>query len=179
MALLASFVSIRVGVSVALVEILAGAIFDNIPGIKEHDQQTDHTTLLAGVGSVSLTFRAGAEIDPVSLRRHWRASLSMGAVSFVLPLVGAFCFSRYLFHWNLHASDRRGGRRQARDARRRGHRTASSGARHAGGTRRPRARSVTTPSRGMLGRWRASTKTTSASPGPRTIASRRAISSVR
>jgi Kef-type K+ transport system membrane component KefB len=105
MALLASFVSIRIGVSVALVEILVGAIFGNIPGIREHVQQTDYTTLLAGVGSVLLTFLAGAEIDPVSLRRHWKASLSLGIVSFVLPLAGAFCFARFLFHWNLHASE--------------------------------------------------------------------------
>jgi Kef-type K+ transport system membrane component KefB len=105
MALVASFVSIRIGVSVALVEILVGAIVGNIPGIKEHVQQTDYTTLLAGVGSILLTFLAGAEIDPVSLRRHWKASLSIGLVSFVLPLIGAFCFARYSFHWNLHASE--------------------------------------------------------------------------
>jgi len=77
MALLAAFVSIRIGISVALVEIVVGAVFANIPGIKEHVQQTDYTTLLAGLGSVLLTFLAGAEIDPVSLRKHWKASLSL------------------------------------------------------------------------------------------------------
>jgi Kef-type K+ transport system membrane component KefB len=105
MALLASFLSIWVGISVALIEILVGAVFANIPGIMEHVQQTDYTTLLAGVGSVLLTFLAGAEIDPVSLKRHWKASLSLGAVSFLLPLIGAFCFAKYLFGWNLHAAE--------------------------------------------------------------------------
>ena len=105
MALVASFISIRVGVSVALIEILVGAIAGNIPGIREHVQQTDYTTLLAGIGSVLLTFLAGAEIDPVSLKKHWKASLSMGVVSFLLPLIGAFCFARYGFHWNFHASE--------------------------------------------------------------------------
>jgi Kef-type K+ transport system membrane component KefB len=105
MALLASFISIRVGVSVALIEILVGSVLGNIPGLKEHIQQTDYTTLLAGIGSVLLTFLAGAEIDPVSLKKHWRASLSIGATSFILPLVGAFCFARYIFSWNLHASE--------------------------------------------------------------------------
>src|ERR1035437_4165561 len=105
MAMLASFVSIRIGVSVALVELLVGAVLGNIPGIREHVQQTDYTTLLAGIGSVLLTFLAGAEIDPVSLRKHWKASLSLGAVSFILPLVGAFCFARFIFDWNLHASE--------------------------------------------------------------------------
>jgi Kef-type K+ transport system membrane component KefB len=105
MALIASFFSIKVGISVALVEILIGAIAGNIPGIREHVQQTDYTTLLAGIGSVLLTFLAGAEIDPVSLKKHWKASVSMGMVSFVLPLMGAFCFARYVFHWNFHASE--------------------------------------------------------------------------
>ncbi len=105
MALIAAFFSIRVGVSVALVEILVGAIMGNIPGIREHVQQTDYTTLLAGIGSVLLTFLAGAEIDPVSLRKNWKASLSLGAVSFVLPLIGAFCFARFVFDWNFHASE--------------------------------------------------------------------------
>lgn len=105
MALIASFFSIKVGLSVALVEILIGAVAGNIPGIREHVQQTDYTTLLAGIGSVLLTFLAGAEIDPVSLKKHWRASLSMGAVSFVLPLIGAYCFARYVFEWNFHASE--------------------------------------------------------------------------
>ena len=105
MALVASLLSVRIGVSVALVEILVGAIVGNIPGIKEHVQQTDYTTLLAGVGSILLTFLAGAEIDPVSLRRHWRASLSIGLASFALPLIGAFCFTRFIFDWNLHASE--------------------------------------------------------------------------
>jgi len=77
MALIASFFSIKVGISVALIEILVGAIAGNIPGIREHVQQTDYTTLLAGIGSVLLTFLAGAEIDPVSLKKHWKASLSM------------------------------------------------------------------------------------------------------
>src|ERR1022692_2157301 len=105
MALGASLLSVRIGVSVALGEILVGAIVGNIPGIKEHVQQTDYTTLLAGVGSILLTFLAGAEIDPVSLRRHWRASLSIGLASFALPLIGAFCFTRFIFDWNLHASE--------------------------------------------------------------------------
>jgi Kef-type K+ transport system membrane component KefB len=105
MALIASYFSIKVGISVALVEILVGAIAGNIPGVREHVQQTDYTTLLAGIGSVLLTFLAGAEIDPVSLKKHWKASVSMGVVSFLLPLIGAFCVARYGFDWNFHASE--------------------------------------------------------------------------
>jgi Kef-type K+ transport system membrane component KefB len=105
MALLASFISIRIGVSVALVEILVGAVVANIPGIKEHVQQTGFTTFLASVGSLMLTFLAGAEIDPLSLRRHWKASISIGAVSFVLPFIGAFAYCYYVLGWHLRAAE--------------------------------------------------------------------------
>jgi Kef-type K+ transport system membrane component KefB len=104
MALLASLISIRIGVSVALVEILVGAIFGNVPGVKEHIVQTGFTTFLATFGSMLLTFLAGAEIDPVSLRRNWRASVSIGVISFVLPFLGAFGLCRLVLGWDLHAA---------------------------------------------------------------------------
>jgi Kef-type K+ transport system membrane component KefB len=105
MALLASFISIRIGVSVALVEILVAAVLGNIPGIKEHIVQTEFTTFLAGFGSILLTFLAGAEIDPVSLKKHWKASITIGLFSFLLPLVGAFAFCRFVLDWHLHAAE--------------------------------------------------------------------------
>ncbi len=105
MALLASMVSVRIAVPVALVEIVVGALAGNIPGIKEHVQQTSYTTFLASIGSVLLTFLAGAEIDPVSLRKHWRASLSIGFVSFMLPFLAAFAVCGWALHWRLHAAE--------------------------------------------------------------------------
>ncbi|MGD1011403.1 MAG: cation:proton antiporter [Acidimicrobiales bacterium] len=105
MALLASLISVRLGLSVALVEILVGAVLGNIPGLREHIQQTDITTFLAGAGSLMLTFLAGAEIDPVSLRKHWKASLAIGAVSFALPFLGAFGFCRFVLGWPLHGAE--------------------------------------------------------------------------
>ncbi len=39
---------------------------------------------------MALTFLASAEIDPVSLKKHWRASLAIGFVSFLLPFLAAF-----------------------------------------------------------------------------------------
>jgi Kef-type K+ transport system membrane component KefB len=105
LALLASVVSIRVAVPAALVEIVVGALAGNIPGIREHVTQTDVVTFLADVGSLVLTFLAGAEIDPVSLRTHWRASLSIGVVSFLLPFLGAFGFCGLVLGWHLHAAE--------------------------------------------------------------------------
>jgi Kef-type K+ transport system membrane component KefB len=88
MALAASVISVRLGISVALVEILVGTVVGNLPNASDYVQQTEFTIFLASLGSVMLTFLAGAEIDPVSLRRRWKASRSIGLVSFLLPFLG-------------------------------------------------------------------------------------------
>ena len=105
MALLASVVSIKIAVPAALIEIVIGALAGNIPGISQHISQTDFVTFLASVGSLVLTFLAGAEIDPVSLRGPWKASLSIGVVSFALPFLAAFGFCAlgigFVLGWKL------------------------------------------------------------------------------
>jgi Kef-type K+ transport system membrane component KefB len=105
MALLASFISIRIAVPAALVEIVVGALAGNIPGLREHVTSTGVVVFLASVGSLVLTFLAGAEIDPVSLRGHWKASLSIGFVSFALPFLAAFGFCGLVLGWSLHAAE--------------------------------------------------------------------------
>src|SRR5215472_14668425 len=105
MALLASVISIRIAIPAALVEIVVGALAGNIPGIQQHVSQTDVIAFLASLGSLVLTFLAGAEIDPVSLRGHWKASLSIGLVSFLLPFLAAFGFCRLVLGWHLHAAE--------------------------------------------------------------------------
>ncbi len=105
LALIASVISIRAGVAVALVEIAVGIAAGNLPFVSSFVEQTPFTTFLATVGSVLLTFLAGAEIDPVSLRRHWKASLSIGAVSFALPFASAMAVCFFILRWSLHAAE--------------------------------------------------------------------------
>src|SRR6266568_2871616 len=98
LALIASVISIRLGISVALVEMFVGVIGGNFLGF--------HTTpwidFLATFGSGLLTFLAGAEIDPASLRRHLTPSLVIGSVSFFAPFVGALLFAQYVAGWEPH-----------------------------------------------------------------------------
>ncbi len=74
LALVASLVSIRLGISVALIEILVGVIVGNIHFGQYHNllRTTERTNFLAMLGSGVLTFLAGAEIDPASLRAKGR-----------------------------------------------------------------------------------------------------------
>jgi len=119
MALLASVISIKIAVPAALVEIVVGALAGNIPGIREHVTQTGVVTFLASVGSLVLTFLAGAEIDPVSLRGHWKASLSIAVPSRVRvlrPGPGVAPASRRdRRHRAQHHLSRRGVRSHGRD----------------------------------------------------------------
>lgn len=101
LALLASLVSIRLGLSVALAEILIGVLAGNFLGLKT----TPWIDFLATFGSGLLTFLAGAEIDPQSLRRHLKPSLTIGTLSFLVPFGVALLFARYVAGWQWGASE--------------------------------------------------------------------------
>jgi Kef-type K+ transport system membrane component KefB len=104
LALLASLISIRLGISVALIEILVGVIVGNIHFGQYHNllRTTEWTNFLAMLGSGVLTFLAGAEIDPASLRANLRASMSIGVLSFLLPFLGVWMFAQFVLGWPLH-----------------------------------------------------------------------------
>jgi Kef-type K+ transport system membrane component KefB len=93
--------SIRLGMSVALVEIGVGVLAGNFL----HLAANEWVNFLAGVGSVLLTFLAGAEIDPGALRANLKESLVIGFFSFLVPAVAAFAAAFWIFRWNLHAAE--------------------------------------------------------------------------
>src|ERR1700756_900416 len=120
--LIASLISIRTGISVALVEILIGVVAGNLAvgleggtlhvGIARASanaghlhhvlQSTEWTNFLALLGSGVLTFLAGAEIDPISLKANWRASVLIGVLSFAAPFAVVWLFAQFVFGWSLH-----------------------------------------------------------------------------
>ncbi len=101
LALVASLISIRLGISVALIEIGMGVIGGNAFGL------TTNTWIdfLAGFGAVLLTFLAGAEIDPAALRRHLRASVTIGTLSFAIPAAAAFVFASVVAGWPRQSAE--------------------------------------------------------------------------
>jgi Kef-type K+ transport system membrane component KefB len=122
LALIGSLISIRTGISVALIEILIGVVAGNIAmglegstfqigfasaqtsaGQLHHVlQSTGWTNFLALLGSGVLTFLAGAEIDPQSLKSNWRVSVLIGALSFSVPFGVVWFFAQFVFGWSLH-----------------------------------------------------------------------------
>jgi len=95
LALVASIVSIRVAVSVALIEIMVGALAGNAIGLP----LTEWVNFLAGFGAIMLTFLAGTEIDPGVVRKHYRSALSIGVVGFFAPYLGVLVYAHCAIHW--------------------------------------------------------------------------------
>ena len=101
MALLATLLSVRLGMSVALIEICVGFAGGNLLDL----HSTPWIDFLAGVGSVLLTFLAGAEIDLVVLRVRWKETVLIGFASFLAPFLGAMAYAYWVAGWSLAASE--------------------------------------------------------------------------
>jgi len=95
LALLASIISIRVAISVALIEIVVGAVAGNLIGL----QITEWVNFLAGFGAILLTFLAGAEIDPKVVKKHFWSSMSIGVMGFFAPYLGVLAYAHYFVGW--------------------------------------------------------------------------------
>ena len=99
--LIGGMVSVEVALSVALLELAGGVIVGNVFTVTVPDW-------LAFIGSfagIVLTFLAGAEVDVPQLRREWRASVSIGAVSFGGPFIVAFAACRWAAGWTGQQSE--------------------------------------------------------------------------
>ena len=101
LALIASIISIRTAISVALVEIFVGVIGGNFLGL---DPRVEWISFLAGFGAILLTFLAGAEIEPDILRKYAKESIAIGFFSFLLPFLGAMGYAYYVAGWTADAS---------------------------------------------------------------------------
>lgn len=99
--LLASLISIRFAVSVAIVEIAMGVMAGNLL----HMQSTPWIDFLASLGGVLLTFLAGAEVDTALFRARLKESLLIGGFSFLAPFIGAFAYCYFVAGWHLQAAE--------------------------------------------------------------------------
>jgi Kef-type K+ transport system membrane component KefB len=97
----ASMISVEVGLSVALIELTAGFVVGNVFSLSTPDW-------LAFIGSfagIVLTFLAGAEVDVKQFRRDWRASLSIGFVSFFAPFVVVGLLAYFALGWDRRQAE--------------------------------------------------------------------------
>jgi Kef-type K+ transport system membrane component KefB len=98
--LVASLVSVELGLSVAILELLGGVIAGNVFGLTSQPW----LDFIAAFASIVLTFLAGAEVDVDQLRRQWRPSLSIGLVSFIGPFMSAMAVAYWVLGWSGRAA---------------------------------------------------------------------------
>ena len=98
--LIASVVSVELGMTVALVELTLGVAAGNL----FHLQTQEWLDFIAKFGSIVLTFLAGMEVDPSYMRRRLGASLGIGVVSFIGPFVVASTVAYLVLDWSTRAS---------------------------------------------------------------------------
>ena len=99
--LAASMLSVELALSVAVVEIIFGVVAGNAFDLG----RPQWLAFLATLGSVVLTFQAGAEIDTAAMRRTLVPSVAIGLASFVAPFLGALFACRYLAGWTWRAAE--------------------------------------------------------------------------
>jgi Kef-type K+ transport system membrane component KefB len=98
--LLASLISLRLGLSVAIIELILGALFGNLGVLYVESRMS----LVAGFGGILLTFLAGTEIDTDLMREKFIQAFLIGFLSFLMPFIGVFLFAYFGAQWGLEAS---------------------------------------------------------------------------
>jgi Kef-type K+ transport system membrane component KefB len=99
--LVASTISVEIGLSVALIELVGGVVVGNAFNLGV-------PSWLAFIGTfagVVLTFQAGAEVDVPQFKREWRASLSIGLVSFFAPFAVVGLLAYYGLDWTRRQAE--------------------------------------------------------------------------
>lgn len=98
--LLASTISIELGISVALVELALGVVVGNAFDVGV----PAWLVFIGSFAGIVLTFLAGAEVDVDQFRREWRASLGIGVVSFAAPFLVCTAFAYWALGWSADAA---------------------------------------------------------------------------
>jgi Kef-type K+ transport system membrane component KefB len=98
---LASTISVEIGVSVALIELALGVVVGNAFSITV----PSWLSFIGSFAGIVLTFLAGAEVDVPQFRREWRSSTSIGLASFFAPFLVAGLVCYFGLDWTRRASE--------------------------------------------------------------------------
>ena len=98
--LVASIVSVELGVTVALLELTLGVLVGNA----FHLHSQEWLDFIASFASIVLTFLAGMEVDPDYLRNRAKSTVGIGVASFAGPFVVASLAAFFVLDWSGKAS---------------------------------------------------------------------------
>jgi glutathione-regulated potassium-efflux system ancillary protein KefC len=108
LALAAAILAHHFRVSMALVEICVGMVAawaaEKLLYADALGATQEWLRFVASVGAVVLTFLAGAELDPASMRLKLKEVLVVGLFGFFAPFFGCTLLARYVLGWDSSAS---------------------------------------------------------------------------
>ena len=108
LAVVSAVTAYHLRVSIALVEICVGvvaaAVASSLGVFEMLHADAEWLRFLASSGAVLLTFLAGAELDPVVMRKKIREVTVIGLIGFFAPFLGCTAITYYGVGWNLQAS---------------------------------------------------------------------------
>jgi len=99
--LVASTVSVEIGISVALIELFLGVVVGNA----FHVDVPSWLSFIGSFAGIVLTFLAGAEVDVPQFKREWHASVSIGLVSFFMPFAVVALLAYYGLDWSRRQAE--------------------------------------------------------------------------
>jgi Kef-type K+ transport system membrane component KefB len=97
---LASMLSVELGIAVALFELGLGVVVGNV----FHLHSQEWLDFIASFASIVLTFLAGLEVDPAYFRERFAASVGIGLVSFIGPFIVGSLVAYGLLGWTVKAA---------------------------------------------------------------------------
>jgi len=108
LAVLSAVIAYHLRVSIALMEICvgmaAGAVAAYMGKTEALGLNQEWLRFLASSGAIFLTFLAGAELEPESIRAKWKEVSVVGLVGFLAPFLGCTAAAYYLLGWEPRAS---------------------------------------------------------------------------
>lgn len=107
-AVISTSLSSRLKISIALMEIIVGAIIGfaafQLGYFDKLSLHADWLKFCTGLGAMLLTFLAGAELNPDVMQSKIKEVSVIGLIGFLAPFAGCFLIAYYLIGWNLQAS---------------------------------------------------------------------------
>ena len=107
-AVLSTILANRLKISIALMEIMVGSVIGyaafNLNFTDKLSLNADWLKFCTGVGAILLTFLAGAELNPDSMKSKIKEVSVIGLIGFFAPFIGCSLIAYYLIGWNLQVS---------------------------------------------------------------------------
>ncbi|MEM4258282.1 MAG: cation:proton antiporter [Candidatus Thermoplasmatota archaeon] len=108
LALISTILAYKLKISMALMEIcigvIAGYLATQYIGPDALHANEDWLIFIASSGAILLTFLAGAELDPSSLKSKTKEVIIVGVIGFFAPFLGCSAIAYFILQWSIPAS---------------------------------------------------------------------------